>query len=81
MAPISVCTSLPDVTSIALVVLENPNLLAACYRIPQGTINAQHGIPVWDVLAKYLGTDKPLGVGADGAALQGVSGNAGIADP
>jgi sulfur-oxidizing protein SoxY len=36
--PISVSTSLPDVTSIAFVVLENPNLLAAYSRIPQGTM-------------------------------------------
>ncbi|HET7887066.1 MAG TPA: thiosulfate oxidation carrier protein SoxY [Bradyrhizobium sp.] len=38
VVPISVSTSLPDVTSIAFVVPENPNVLAAYYRIPQGTM-------------------------------------------
>jgi len=43
-------------------------------------VNAQNGIPVWDVLAKYLGSGKPLGMAADGVALRGVTGNPGIAD-
>jgi len=38
VVPISVSTSLPDVTSIAFVVPENPNVLAAYYKIPQGTM-------------------------------------------
>src|SRR5271170_1947673 len=38
VVPISVSTSLADVTSIAFVVPENPNVLAAYYRIPQGTM-------------------------------------------
>ena len=38
MVPISVSTSLADVTSIAFVVPENPNVLAAYYKIPQGTM-------------------------------------------
>ena len=38
MVPISVSTSLADVTTIALVVPENPNVLAAYYRIPTGTM-------------------------------------------
>ncbi len=38
VVPISVSTSLADVTSIAFVVPENPNVLAAYYRIPPGTI-------------------------------------------
>lgn len=38
VVPISVSTSLSDVTSIAFVVPENPNVLAAYYRIPQGTM-------------------------------------------
>jgi len=38
VVPISVSTSLADVTSIAFVVPENPNVLAAYYRIPQGTL-------------------------------------------
>jgi sulfur-oxidizing protein SoxY len=38
VVPVSVSTSLADVTSIAFVVPENPNVLAAYYRIPQGTI-------------------------------------------
>jgi sulfur-oxidizing protein SoxY len=38
VVPISVSTSLPGVTSIAFVVPENPNVLAAYYKIPQGTM-------------------------------------------
>jgi sulfur-oxidizing protein SoxY len=38
VVPISVSTSLADVTSIAFVVPENPNVLAAYYRLPQGTM-------------------------------------------
>ncbi len=38
VVPISVSTSLADVTSIAFVVPENPNVLAAYYRIPSGTL-------------------------------------------
>ena len=38
VVPISVSTSIADVTSIAFVVPENPNVLAAYYRIPQGTM-------------------------------------------
>jgi sulfur-oxidizing protein SoxY len=38
VVPISVTTSLPDVTSISLLVADNPNALAASYRIPPGTM-------------------------------------------
>jgi sulfur-oxidizing protein SoxY len=38
VVPISVSTSLTDIASIAFVVPENPNALAAYYRIPQGTM-------------------------------------------
>jgi len=38
VVPISVSTSLVDVTTIAFVVPENPNVLAAYYKIPQGTM-------------------------------------------
>ena len=38
VVPISVSTTIPDVTSIAFVVPENPNVLAAYYKIPQGTM-------------------------------------------
>ena len=38
VVPISVSTSIADVTSIAFVVPENPNVLAAYYKIPQGTM-------------------------------------------
>jgi sulfur-oxidizing protein SoxY len=38
VVPVSVSTSLADVTSIAFVVPENPNVLAAYYKIPQGTL-------------------------------------------
>ncbi len=38
VVPISVSTSLPDVTSISILVAENPNALAASYKIPAGTL-------------------------------------------
>lgn len=38
VVPISVTTSLPDVTSIAFLVSENPNVLIAKYTIPAGTM-------------------------------------------
>jgi sulfur-oxidizing protein SoxY len=38
VVPVSVSTSLSDVTSIAFIVPENPNVLAAYYKIPQGTL-------------------------------------------
>src|SRR5580704_5506174 len=38
VVPISVSTALADVTSISLLVSENPNTLAASYRIPAGTM-------------------------------------------
>jgi sulfur-oxidizing protein SoxY len=38
VVPISVTTSLSDVTSISFLVAENPNALAASYRIPAGTM-------------------------------------------
>ncbi|MEH6952119.1 thiosulfate oxidation carrier protein SoxY [Nitrobacter sp. NHB1] len=38
VVPISITTSLPDVTSISILVAENPNALAASYRIPAGTM-------------------------------------------
>jgi sulfur-oxidizing protein SoxY len=38
VVPISVTTTLPDVTSIAFLVSENPNVLIAKYSIPAGTM-------------------------------------------
>lgn len=38
VVPISVSTGLADVMSIAFVVPENPNVLAAYYKVPQGTM-------------------------------------------
>jgi sulfur-oxidizing protein SoxY len=38
VVPISVATTLTDVTSISFLVAENPNALAASYRIPAGTM-------------------------------------------
>src|SRR6201747_2903169 len=38
VVPISVSSTLADVTSISIVVAENPNALAASYRIPAGTL-------------------------------------------
>jgi sulfur-oxidizing protein SoxY len=40
VVPISVTTTLADVTSISFLVNENPNALAASYRIPAGTMPA-----------------------------------------
>ncbi|MDA9544559.1 thiosulfate oxidation carrier protein SoxY [Bradyrhizobium yuanmingense] len=40
VVPISVTTTLDKVTSISFFVAENPNALAASYRIPGGTIPA-----------------------------------------
>ena len=37
VVPISVTSTLPKVTAIALLVLENPNTLAAAYKIAEGT--------------------------------------------
>jgi sulfur-oxidizing protein SoxY len=38
VVPISVSSTLADVTSISILVSENPNALAASYRIPAGTL-------------------------------------------
>ena len=38
VVPISVSVSMPDVTSISILVADNPNALAASYRIPTGTL-------------------------------------------
>jgi sulfur-oxidizing protein SoxY len=38
VVPISVTTTLSDVTSISFLVAENPNALAASYKIPAGTL-------------------------------------------
>src|ERR1700710_730686 len=38
VVPISVSTTLADVTSISILVAENPNALAASYKIPAGTM-------------------------------------------
>jgi sulfur-oxidizing protein SoxB len=43
-------------------------------------VNAQQGIPVWDVIAKQLGSGKPLNPPADNVALRGVAGNPGLAE-
>ena len=44
-------------------------------------VNAQQGIPVWDILAKHLGSGKPLNPSANNVALRGVTGNPGILEP
>jgi len=38
VVPIGVSTALADVTSISILVADNPNALAASYKIPAGTI-------------------------------------------
>jgi sulfur-oxidizing protein SoxY len=40
VVPISVSTTLPKVTAISVMVAENPNALAASYKIPEGTLPA-----------------------------------------
>jgi len=40
VVPVSVTTTLADVTSISLLVSENPNTLVASYKIPAGTVPA-----------------------------------------
>jgi len=40
VVPIGVSTTLPGVTSISVMVAENPYALAASYKIPEGTIPA-----------------------------------------
>ena len=37
VVPIAVSSTLPNVTGIAILVLNNPNMLAAAYKIPEGT--------------------------------------------
>jgi len=37
VVPIAVSSTLPNVTGVAILVLENPNILAAAYKIPEGT--------------------------------------------
>ena len=37
VVPIAVTSTLPKVTAIAVLVLNNPNVLAAAYKIPEGT--------------------------------------------
>ena len=38
VVPVSVSTTLTDVTSVSFLVSENPNVLAAYYKIPPGTM-------------------------------------------
>jgi sulfur-oxidizing protein SoxY len=38
VVPISVSATIPDVTSIAIMVVENPSSLAAFYKFPAGTL-------------------------------------------
>jgi sulfur-oxidizing protein SoxY len=40
VVPVSVTTTLTDVTSISFLVSENPNALVASYKIPAGTVPA-----------------------------------------
>jgi len=40
VVPVSITTTLPDVTSISFFASENPNALAASYMIPPGTLPA-----------------------------------------
>ncbi len=40
VVPVSVTTTLPDVTSISFLVAENPIVLVASYKLPAGTVPA-----------------------------------------
>jgi sulfur-oxidizing protein SoxB len=45
------------------------------------SVNAQQGIPVWEVVAKHLAASaKPLDARPDGVTLHGVTGNPGLAE-
>jgi S-sulfosulfanyl-L-cysteine sulfohydrolase len=44
------------------------------------SVNEQRGVPVWDVLAGYLGSGKPPEKQGAGVTLKGVDGNPGIAE-
>ncbi len=45
------------------------------------SVNAQHGVPVWEVFSKHLAaTGKPLDARPDGVSLKGVVGNPGLAE-
>jgi S-sulfosulfanyl-L-cysteine sulfohydrolase len=44
------------------------------------SVNQQRGVPVWSVLASYLGSGKSQIGGGAGVTLKGVEGNPGIAD-
>ena len=54
-------------------------LLVLSFAVP-AAVNAQQGVPVWDVVAKQLGSGKPLNAPAGNVALRGVAGNPGIAE-
>jgi S-sulfosulfanyl-L-cysteine sulfohydrolase len=43
-------------------------------------VNAQQGLPVWDVVAKQLGSGKTLYPTVNNVALRGVTGNPGLAE-
>jgi sulfur-oxidizing protein SoxB len=43
------------------------------------SVNEQKGAPVWDVLARHLGSGKPPSQPGTGVTLKGVDGNPGIA--
>ena len=43
-------------------------------------ISPRQGTPVWDVVAKQLGSSKPLSPSASDVALRGVTGNPGLAE-
>ena len=44
------------------------------------SVNEQRGMPVWDVLASYLGSGNPLSKQGTSVTLKGVDGNPGIAE-
>ena len=44
------------------------------------SVNEQRGVPVWDVLANYLGSGRPQSAHGGGVTLKGVDGNPGFAE-
>lgn len=62
VVPVTVETSLPEVSSISLMVAENPYALAASFKIPQGTLpfvsNRLKMAKTSDVIALVMSGDK-----------------------
>jgi len=67
VVPISVSTSLPDVTGISILVPENPSVLAAAYKLGEGSM------PSVGCRLKMAKTSKVVAVVESGGKLYGAS--------